>query len=250
MLGAPALTEAGRIPFNPAWGAKPRLRKSERFEPRVWSPEQLCDFLKFVAGDELEALWKLLALTGMRRSEALGLEWGDFSDRYRRVAVKRALSKIHGTTILSAPKSARARGIDLDVETANSLRRHRRLQVRQRADRALSPIQTSSFVFIRPNGDPLEPAWVSKRFRRLELQAGLPAIRLHDLRHTHATHLLLAGAHPKAVQERLGHADPMITLHTYSHLLPTIQGEAVRKLRRLYRTIGPTQTHSGSRSRD
>lgn len=87
------LVEAGRLPANPAWGARPRTKKSERYEPVTWTPEELCDFLEYSKDDELAAVWSVLALTGMRRGEALGLRWFDLSFRYTHVAVKRALSR-------------------------------------------------------------------------------------------------------------------------------------------------------------
>ena len=61
-------------------------------------------------------------------------------------------------------------------------------------------------------------------------QHGLPPVRLHDLRHTHATHLLAAGVHPKIAQERLGHSSIGITLDIYSHVLPGMQEDAVAKI--------------------
>ena len=70
------------------------------------------------------------------------------------------------------------------------------------------------------DGRPLDPDVVTKAFHRTVEKAGLKDIRLHDLRHTHATLMLKAGAHPKVVSERLGHANIGITLDTYSHVLP------------------------------
>ncbi|MCJ7725145.1 MAG: site-specific integrase [Acidimicrobiia bacterium] len=81
-------------------------------------------------------------------------------------------------------------------------------------------------VFAQPDGTPVHPDRFSKVFRSLVADAGLPQIRLHDLRHTHATLALNAGVHPKVVSERLGHASVGITLDTYSHVMPSLQQEA------------------------
>jgi integrase len=90
------------------------------------------------------------------------------------------------------------------------------------------------WIFSTAEGCLLNPTLVTKRFKHLVYEFGLPEIRLHDLRHTHASHLILAGANIKAVQERLGHADIVLTLNTYSHLLPTTQRDSLRALERFY----------------
>ena len=84
----------------------------------------------------------------------------------------------------------------------------------------------SGLVFTAENGAALDPESVSRYFRQAVKKAMLPQIRLHDLRHTHATLALQAGVHPKVVSERLGHATVSITLDTYSHAIPAMQEEA------------------------
>ena len=237
-----SLVEAGRLPANPAWGARPRVKKSERYEPVVWTPEELCGFLDYAQTDELAALWNVLALTGMRRGEALGLRWSDFSRTYTHVSVKRALVNVDRSTYISAPKGTQGRRLDLMKPTAAALRKHRSTVMRHRRRAGLSPLQPSDFVFTRASGDHLSPSTTSQQFVRLAQRGGFTRIRLHDLRHTHASHLLEAGANLKAVQERLGHADPMFTIDTYVHLLPTIQADAIKTLAEFYGDI-----RSGSR---
>jgi len=89
------------------------------------------------------------------------------------------------------------------------------------------------FVFTRQDGEPLDPNLVSRSFGKMIKNAGLSHIRLHDLRHTHATMMLEAGVHPKVVSERLGHASISITLDTYSHVLPGLQEAAAEKFDRM-----------------
>lgn len=86
------------------------------------------------------------------------------------------------------------------------------------------------FVFCRENGSPIWPRSFSRSFERHAKDAELPAIRFHDLRHTHATLALQAGVHPKVVSERLGHSGIGITLDTYSHAIPAMQEDAAAKV--------------------
>jgi len=84
-------------------------------------------------------------------------------------------------------------------------------------------------VFCHPDGSPLDPGTVTHTFARVITKAGLPHIRFHDLRHTHATLMLKQGIHPRIVSERLGHASVAITLDTYSHVLPGLQEAAAER---------------------
>jgi integrase len=88
-------------------------------------------------------------------------------------------------------------------------------------------------IFTREDGEALHPEVVSRFFRQAVKRVALPTIRLHDLRHTHATLALRAGIHPKLVSERLGHATVAITLDTYSHAIPAMQEEAAVRIAEL-----------------
>ena len=234
------LSESGRIIANPAWGARPRVKKSEMFEPTVWSPEELAHFLDHVSTDRLHALWNVLALTGMRRGEALALKWGDISRDHQLLAIKRGMTRAGGRVYISAPKARQARRIDLLPATVTALRKHRRKET-QRTKGLGRQLNGSMFIFQRPHGGLLSPSSVTQAFLKLSNEADLPRIRLHDLRHTHATHMLEAGANFKAVQERLGHSDPIVTINSYVHVMPTIQAEAIRSLKAFYGKTVPTQ---------
>lgn len=235
------LLESRRIPSNPAWGVRPRVAKSERYRPTIWSPPQLLEFLEAVKDDQLFALWNTLALTGMRRGEALGLQWGDFSQDLKFVAVRRAWCQNGTSTYMTTPKSSSARRINLLPQTATALRRHRRRQQRLRTSAGLKALRPQDQVFTRKDGQLLNPASITKRFQKLTKDGEFVQIRLHDLRHTHASHLLEAGANYKAVQERLGHADPVFTIDTYVHLMPTIQAEGIKSLAKFYRELRRTE---------
>ena len=108
------------------------------------------------------------------------------------------------------------------------LRQHR---AEQQAQQALlgKPLADDDFVFAHPDGTPLDPSTVSHAFNKVIRRAGLLHIRLHDLRHTHASLLLQADVHPKVVQERLGHSSIRVTLDTYSHVMGGLQEVAAQR---------------------
>ena len=104
------------------------------------------------------------------------------------------------------------RTIDLDGHTVAMLREQ------QRAG--------DGFVFAKPDGSPIHPDLISQTFERAVAQLDVPRIRLHDLRHTHATILLQQNVHPKVVSERLGHSSIAFTMTVYQHVMPGMQAEA------------------------
>jgi integrase len=89
----------------------------------------------------------------------------------------------------------------------------------------------------RADGAPLQPQSLTHQFTRLVSRiTDLPRVRFHDLRHSHATQLLLAGVHPKVAQERLGHASITTTIDLYSHVTETMQGDAAVRLDQAWRS--------------
>jgi len=219
-------TRWGLVPRNVALLASPP--RPGRPELQVWTAAELRAFLAAVESDRLYALWLLAASTGMRRGELLGLQWPDVDLGRSRVAVRRSLVTVGHQVIVSEPKTAKGRrSVALDPATVAGLKAWRKHQTAERL--AWGPAWTDSgLVFTREDGRPLHPREVTRAFTRHVLAADLPIIRLHDLRHTHATLALAAGVHPKVVQERLGHANIAITLDTYSHAVPALEEEAAR----------------------
>jgi integrase len=136
---------------------------------------------------------------------------------------------LNGQLIFWEPKTAGARRtVALPPALIEELRRYRDAQMGNRA--LWGPeYEDRDLIFCQSNGKPLHAHNVVERdFKRLILRTGLPRIRFHDLRHSHAAHLLRAGVHPKVVQERLGHSTPAFTLAVYSHVLPGIQEQAAK----------------------
>jgi integrase len=178
----------------------------------------------------MAALWRTTAMTGLRRSEVCGLQWRDVDLEGGSLSVRRAVVMVRGRPHPKEPKTARSRRrVDLDGGTVSSLKDWRRRQLEDRL-RAGEAWRVDDWVFTNELGEPVNPEWVGKRFRRLIAGTDLPTITMRQLRHSHATALLRAGVHPKVVQERLGHASIGVTLDIYSSVLPTMQREAVERL--------------------
>jgi integrase len=204
----------GLLTENPADRSDPP-RKSTGREITTWTATQLCAFLAGVRDDVWYPIWHLLAMTGMRRGEVLGLRWEDVDLSNHRVAVRQTLIAVGYEVQKSTPKTRRGRRVvALDDRTVNVLEQHREAGGR------------NALVFAHADGTSLHPCRVTRRFTRLVQESRLPRLRLHDLRHTHATLALRAGVHPKIVSERLGHASVTITLDLYSHASQSMQTEA------------------------
>lgn len=195
-------------------------------EMTVWTPAELSTFLVSIDGNRNEALFRLMAMSGMRRGEVVGLRWSDVQLDRHRLTVSQAATVVDGEESLDVPKTRRSRRvIDLDGDTVLLLQRHRSRQ-RELFLRLGVTASASDRVFTNEIGDPIRPDSVGQAFGRLVKAAGVPAIRLHDLRHTHASHLLMAGINVKVVSERLGHASVSFTVDTYAHVMPGQQAEA------------------------
>jgi integrase len=200
--------------------------------------EQAQQLLAMVKGHKLEALFVLALTTGMRRGEVLALKWQDINFVQGTLQVRRMLSRVPtklaketGQHYIEAePKTERSRrSIVLAPLALEALREHRKRQFLAMAE-AGAEWQDNDLVFCTSLGTPLNPNHVLEKFKALLQQAGLPDMRFHDLRHSAATILLDTGVHPKVVQEMLGHNQISMTMDIYSHVLPTMQQDAAKKL--------------------
>ncbi len=221
-----ALSDAvrtGRLRLNPAAAAEPPSARAARAPVfPVWSPAELARFLDAARDDPHYVAFYLAAATGLRRGELLGLRWRDVNLAGRELHVVQAVVEVDHEPRLAPPKTERSRRlVALDTRTVEILTRYRLRKNQEGAEP-----DGDSLIFSRPGGAPIHPALFSYYFQRRVGLAGVRRIRLHDLRHTHATHALSAGVHPKVVSERLGHSTIAITLDTYSHVMPGMQREA------------------------
>ncbi|HEX8771274.1 MAG TPA: tyrosine-type recombinase/integrase [Acidimicrobiales bacterium] len=200
---------------------------------RVWNAADLAAFLRTVTDDRLFPMLRLAAYSGMRRAELLGLRWEHVDLDSGVATVVATRTKVGAVMVDGEPKTDTGRrSVDLDEATVAVLRRWRTRQLGELL--AWGPAyQRSEYVFTREDGSPVHADHVAQRFTRLLRASGRPVIRLHDLRHTHATLLLKAGVPVKVVSERLGHASPAFTMNVYQHVLPGMQAEAAATFARL-----------------
>jgi integrase len=210
----------------------PRLVKHERHPLTI---EQAQKLLQHVQGYSLEGLITVALATGMRRGELLGLRWQDIHFDTKSLQIQRTISRQRKKGIVeSEPKTSRGRrNIILPPFAIEALKEHRTRQLEVRL-KVGSAWEESNFVFCNGHGGFLEPSQLHMMFRNLLKEADLPQIRFHDLRHSAATIMLTMGVHPKVVQELLGHSSISLTLDTYSHVLPSMQQEAMDKLNGLF----------------
>jgi len=192
--------------------------KTSRFEIKPPTPGEVKKIFAAADATLYGPVVRLAALTGMRLGELLALSWDD-------VDLQRATLHIRASTT----KTQRGRVIDLDGQAEELLRQHEERQ--GEAIKAFGPAYADkNSVFANGVGKRIDPANLERAWRAICRKAGVE-YRFHDLRHLHASELLRHGVHPKVVQERLGHASITMTLDTYSHLIPSMQRDAISGIR-------------------
>jgi integrase len=169
----------------------------------------------------------------MRRGEIVGLKWSDLDRSTSRVSVSRTLQNVGGRPVEFRVKTRTSRRtVDLDGHTMRELGRWRR-----RLRRDGLPCGPDDWMFCNASGRFLNPDSVSQLFDRLVRRMELARIRFHDLRHTHASLLIATDVPVKVVSERLGHAHPGFTMHTYQHVLPGMSAAAAKRFALLVGTV-------------
>ena len=198
-----------------------------RKEMKSLSVEESHVLLEACKGTIWHPLFHTAIWTGLRRSELLGLRWKDLDLDFATMQVVQVMHQLRdGTRVFLEPKTAKSRrAVALSPASCIILRSHLEDQ-KELAFKLGIDLREDALVFSHPDGTPLSPASVTHAFSRISKKAGINGVRLHDLRHTHASQMLKAGVNPKIVSERLGHASINITLDTYSHVLPGLQEAA------------------------
>ncbi len=207
----------GRVPRNVARLADPPRPTQSRAE--AWTPGEVSRFLAHVADDRYAALWRLAAVTGMRRGELAGLTWRCLDLDAARLSIEQQLVPTRGGVSFGPPKSTRSRRtVSLDPQTVAALERHRETQLLER-QLAGEAYDDRDLVFCDELGGPVHPQRLTEWFRRHRKAAEIPTGTLHVLRHTAATLALTSGVPVHIVAARLGDT-PTTLLNTYAHLLP------------------------------
>jgi integrase len=212
---------------NPCDGA--RRSGERRAEPKrftVWTPDELRTLLDAAAGERLEALWRLAVTSGARRGELLGVTWLGFSAEEGTLTIsQQVLPTRGGLSILPCKTKGSHRTIRLDEDTVAALEAHREAQVAER-EAAGDAYVDRDLIFCDELGGPINSQRLTEWFGALRKTAKIRPGRLHDIRHSHATHLLTRGIPVHIVSARLGHSSPVVTLNVYAHVLPTSDEQA------------------------
>lgn len=216
------------IVHNPADDVTPP--RGRRHEQTVWTAEETRAFLAAVAGDRMAIAYRLAAHTGMRRGEIAALRWTDVDLETGTITVRRTRGRVPGVGIVEdAPKTEKSRRtIAIDRVMVQALREWRQ-QLRHEEVRALS-WNPGGYVVCWDNGEPPDPHHLTQRLSKLISTAGVPRIRFHDLRHTHATLGLGAGEDVRVMQERLGHSSAAITMDVYQHVTPEMDRATAERI--------------------
>ncbi len=178
------------------------------------------------ANQRWKPLWELAAGTGMRRGELLALRWSDIDLEARVARVERSVTHLGTGRTYGTPKNHERREVALDSHLVSTLRSWRKQQISERLSLGGSYLD-EDLVFTWQEGRPVHPDYVTSTFRRLTSESGLPALKFHELRHTHATLLLREGVPVHVVAKRLGHKDPSVTLNVYADAIPDDDDRAV-----------------------
>jgi integrase len=239
-----ALTSAvrrGVLERNPAEHVEPPRAIAPRM--RVWTADQLAPFLDVAGRDSSQPLFLLLALTGVRRGEAIGLRWIDLDLDQGLLFVEQQIVAVAGQQHTGPPKTSNGRRtLALASRLVDALDHHRAEKIEGARLMGVDWADTA-LVFTTALGTPLRPGQVSRHFQRLVVASGVPMIRLHDLRHSSASLGLASGESLLEVSRRLGHSSITITADVYSHVS---SATARTSAQRLADSIGPNREPADS----
>lgn len=218
---------------NPADAVDPP--KVERAAMAAFDMAQTAELLEFVRGTRMFMPTVLAVLCGLRRGEICALRWRSVDLAKGQLAVAASAEQTEAGVRFKEPKSGRARTVSLSATVVEELRSYR---VQQAEELLKAGVRQSEdmLVVCQADGTLLQPRSLTHEWVRLLGKTTLPRVRFHDLRHSHATHLLASGVHPKVASERLGHSKVGITLDLYSHVMPGMQEDDAARVDDALRT--------------
>ena len=219
----------GYIAKNPAENVE--LPKCKQYKPEVYSSDELQELLEVARGTELETGLMLLICLGIRRGELLALTWADVDFEKKSININKSTVKIKGgVAVTKDPKSlAGCRVIESPDILIYYLRREHKEYLKRKMLHGRD-YHDNNLIVCYQNGTPYEVDYFTHKFKQLLERNNLKIIRLHDLRHSHATYMLRLGVNVKAMQKRMGHSTFATTMDTYSHVLDDMGREAADTL--------------------
>ena len=188
--------------------------------PNFYTKDQLNLFLETVKDHRWFPIYVLLIYGGFREGEVLGIHVEDCDMVNRAINVRHAVLTLKGGLVVTEPKTESSKRVVTLPKFAYQVLKNHLEQINK----------NQGLIFTTGSGKPVSPRNLIRHFKLALKSADLPDIRVHDLRHSHASLLLSAGVNPKIVQERLGHASIVLTLNTYSHVIPSLQESAAEKV--------------------
>ena len=218
----------GMIPHNPCEGVE--LPKLQRYEAHVYDTDNIKKALELAEGTDMYLPLLLLSTAGLRRGELCALKWEhvDLDNKVLHIQENTVLAD--GKRVTKAPKTTSGRrDISIGHEVVEALKQAR-VQYLENKLKQGAAFHDNGYVIHKENGDQYRPDSLTQKWERFVERNDLHHIRLHDLRHSHATALIQAGVSPKVVQQRLGHSDITTTLNIYTHVTPVMDKAAADKV--------------------
>jgi integrase len=201
----------------------------ERRPLKVWDVATMAEALEYARPLRIFMPMLFAGMLGLRRGEIAALRWRHVDLDKAQVSVVESFEQTRLGVRLKAPKSGRGRKVALPIRVVAELRAWRTKQAQELLRLGIR-LTDDCFVCAGEDGRPIQPQSLTHAWHRFLARAKLPRLRFHDLRHSHATHMLASGVHPKIASERLGHATVGLTLDTYSHVIPGMQEDAVARI--------------------
>ncbi|MBO7275892.1 MAG: site-specific integrase [Clostridia bacterium] len=215
-----------KLSHNPCEGAV--LPKLKRYQAKVYNATQVNNLLNLASDTDFYLALVIILTTGLRRGEIAALKWKHIDLTNKVIHIRENMVKAGVQILEKSPKSESGiRDIPIGDDVAELLFEAQKQYFIDREDPCFRDL---GYVIHKKDGTPYRPDALTRKWARFLEANNLPKIRLHDLRHTHATLLIQAGVNPKVVQERLGHADVTITLNTYTHVMPDMAKDAANKI--------------------
>lgn len=235
-----ALQQAVEIDYirvNPANACKlPRVQKAEI---KPLDSDEIAQFLRVISGHRFENVYIVTLFTGMREGEVLGLTWDCIDFENSTITIKRQLMRVRGkrTYTLATPKNGKSRCIKAAATVMRVLKQEWVKQAEARLCAGSLWDNPFNLVFTNEVGRNLSAQTVYLHFKKLAEEAGVPAARFHDLRHSYAVAALQSGDDIKTVQENLGHFSASFTLDVYGHVTEQMKQASADRMEQFIRAV-------------